>query len=410
MITNNSLWHGVVEDINDPQKLGRVRVRIYGYHDPRISFSDGYIGLSTDNLPWAHVLTQGAAMNGIGTSPSFLVQGTWVTGYFRDAFKQEPIVTGALNGFAQIANTKYPDTFGDPQKVYPLPDHLNEQDVNRLARNDFNDTFSTMLDASSPLTANDDVLHGKQARHQILIDKAVNRTLNVRQVDETSWEEPYQSYSATYPNNLVMETTCGIIREYDSTPGAERIHEYHNTGTFYEIRPDGTRITKVVGSDYSIVAVDRNVLISGNLNVTVIGDSNLVVQGNVTQEIDGNVDQTVNKNVTQLVKQNVNQTVKQNVTQLVEQNVDQTVGGNVTQDITGNVDQTVGGNVTQGISGNVTQTVGGNVNQTISGNLTSSSANISLTAASNVSIQAGGATSIITGGPMVINGAVINIG
>jgi len=378
MITNNSLWHGVVEDINDPDKLGRVRVRIYGYHDPRTSFADGIIGLKTTDLPWAHVLTQGAAMNGIGLSPSFLVQGTWVTGYFRDAFKQEPIVTGALNGYASSINKQYPDAYNDPDKVYPLSTHLNEQDVNRLARNDFNDTPATMLDAASPLTANDTEVHGKQARHQILIDKAANRTLQVRQVDGAVWDEPYQSYAATYPNNLVMETTCGIIKEYDSTPSAERIHEYHNSGSFYEIRPDGTKIKKIVGSDYEITVVDKNVLISGNMNVTIIGNSNLVVQGNVTQEIDGNVDQTILQNVT--------------------------------QDITGNVGQTIGGNVTQDITGNADQTVGGNVTQTVTGDLTSSSANMNLTSSGNMSIQAGGSATFVSGGAMVINGSVINIG
>ena len=287
MIKNNFLWHGVVEDIHDPLKLGRVRVRIYGVHDPRTSFADGSIGLSTSDLPWAHVLTQGAAMNGIGLSPSFLVQGTWVTGYFRDSFKQEPIITGALNGFAQETNSKYTNTFCDPDKVYPLNDHLNEQDVNRLARNDFDDTFSVMLDASSPLTSNNNSKHEKKARHQILIDKAANRTLNVQQVSSSlPWDEPYQSYSATYPHNLVMETTGGLIREYDSTPGYERIHEYHNTGTFYEIRPDGSKITKVVGDDYEITIKDKNVSIAGNLNITVNQSASILVNGTAHVTVD----------------------------------------------------------------------------------------------------------------------------
>jgi len=369
MITNNSLWHGVVEDIHDPLKLGRVRVRIYGLHDPRISFAEGTIGLTTSDLPWAHVLTHGAAMNGIGFSPSFIVQGTWVTGYFRDAFKQEPIVTGALNGFAQAANPNYPDTFRDPQRIYPLQDHLNEQDVNRLARNDFDDSPANELNAGSPLVEEqhslsvfENTTHNKLARHKVLINKAADRTLGVRQVSGSSWDEPYQSYSATYPNNLVMETTAGHIKEYDSTPSAERIHEYHKAGTFYEIQPDGSKITKIVGSDYEIVVEDKNVLISGNLNVTIIGNSNLVVQGNVTQEIDGNVDQTI--------------------------------GGNITQNVGGNIDQTVGGSVTQ----------------TIAGDLTSTSANITLNSAGETAITTGGNTSIITGGIMTINGSLINIG
>ncbi len=28
----SNFWYGVVEDINDPEMLGRIRVRVFGYH------------------------------------------------------------------------------------------------------------------------------------------------------------------------------------------------------------------------------------------------------------------------------------------------------------------------------------------------------------------------------------------
>ena len=48
---------GVVEDRNDPQKVGRVRVRCLGYHTPDKG------KLPTADLPWAHVMNP--IINGI---------------------------------------------------------------------------------------------------------------------------------------------------------------------------------------------------------------------------------------------------------------------------------------------------------------------------------------------------------
>jgi len=39
MINENIWWYGTVEDRIDPLKLGRVRVRIAGYHTPNNSKS-----------------------------------------------------------------------------------------------------------------------------------------------------------------------------------------------------------------------------------------------------------------------------------------------------------------------------------------------------------------------------------
>ena len=59
---------GVVEDRNDPTKLGRVRVRCVGYH------TDDKTKIPTEDLPWAWVLqtVHTPSMNGclLYTSPS----------------------------------------------------------------------------------------------------------------------------------------------------------------------------------------------------------------------------------------------------------------------------------------------------------------------------------------------------
>ena len=43
-------WQGVVEDIYDPLKLGRVRVRVLGWH------TDDKAQIPKTDRPWAHVI------------------------------------------------------------------------------------------------------------------------------------------------------------------------------------------------------------------------------------------------------------------------------------------------------------------------------------------------------------------
>ena len=70
------MWFiGVVEDRNDPERLGRVRVRTLGYH------TEDKTKIPTNTLPWATVMmpVTTPSMNGLGHTP-FLVQGSWVIG------------------------------------------------------------------------------------------------------------------------------------------------------------------------------------------------------------------------------------------------------------------------------------------------------------------------------------------
>jgi len=100
---------GVVEDRNDPLKIGRVRVRCLGYH------TEDLTQIPTTDLPWAHVMhpVTDPSMQGLGHSPSWLVPGTWVVGFFRDNEKQQPLILGSLPGI--------PENSADPTKGFNDP-------------------------------------------------------------------------------------------------------------------------------------------------------------------------------------------------------------------------------------------------------------------------------------------------
>ena len=239
---------GVVEDRNDPSKLGRVKVRCLGLH------TESKVDIPTEDLPWAHVMqsTNNPSMQGLGNTPTFLVEGTWVVGFFLDAVeKQQPIIMGTLPGIPQAVadSTK---GFNDPNGTYPSEKitHSNhaieESDVNRLARND----------------------SGKE--HAVVSAKNTGRTTGVAIANSsTTFSEPASAYAASYPKNHVMETESGHIKEYDDTSGQERIHEYHTKGTFYEIDKDGNKVTRVVGDNYEVIAGSDFVNVKGSANLTV---------------------------------------------------------------------------------------------------------------------------------------------
>jgi hypothetical protein len=112
-----TVFWGVVEDINDPLKLDRVRVRIFGLHTDNKSL------IPTESLPWAIVEkgTDSASMSGIGTSGHGLLPGSWVTLEFFDEEKQYPLVRGSIPGIPfdikQQAPTDDELEFSDSESV-----------------------------------------------------------------------------------------------------------------------------------------------------------------------------------------------------------------------------------------------------------------------------------------------------
>lgn len=86
---------GVVEDRDDPLKLGRLRVRVYNVHSMK------HTRTSTEGLPWAIVMSPvtGANYNKIGQSPVGIQVGTTVVGFFMDGEDgNNPIIMGAIAG------------------------------------------------------------------------------------------------------------------------------------------------------------------------------------------------------------------------------------------------------------------------------------------------------------------------
>lgn len=263
----NFTWFmGVVEDrTGDPMKLGRVRVRVFGYHTKDRG------DIKTEQLMWA-VLMQpvtSAAISGVGTSPTGLLEGSHVFGFFADGGNaQAPIIMGSYGGIPETP--KSGEGFADPSGTNPK--FPGEADTNRLARNE-------------------------QIGETVVQKKRDNLDTANRAFGGT-WREPQPPYAAKYPYNHVRETESGHIQEFDDTVGAERYHLYHPKGTFVETGPDGTTVTKIVKDNYTIIAGDEYVHVVGKSNITVTGDASILVEGNANMEVNGNSKETVHGNKT----------------------------------------------------------------------------------------------------------------
>jgi hypothetical protein len=335
---NFTWWFGVVEDRKDPEKLGRCKVRIIGYHTEDTGI------LPSSDLPWALPMTPitSASTSGIGSTPVGPVEGTWVVGWFLDGDeKQQPIMMGTLTGRpdknpvadkidnnkkineGQILttssgnpvysgsgipittgssnvlddygnplyenSTEYsqeaavtnhpnnprntpsgalndpslskPEGFQDPNKIYPKVDYDGKPDTNKLATEDKSHKYFTV--------------------------KTKNRKKSIKKATGGSWDEPTSAYNAKYPFNQVFETEAGHVIEYDSTPNAERIHMYHNKGTYIEIDINGTMVRKVVGDNYEVCDRNGYVYVKGAYNLTVGGATKILVQNDADIEVDG---------------------------------------------------------------------------------------------------------------------------
>ena len=362
-----SWWQGVVEDRDDPALMGRYRVRILGHH------TQNKEKLPTEHLPWAIPLQpiSSAAISGIGTSPTGLVEGSAVMGFFADGDEgQIPVIMGSfgvtshlpredddgavipfdrsLVGFydpkgvhphyrypkRKVTNKQKPEpadgvthSSGRPRETPEYSDDgedvgeniLQEADSSRLARG---------VPGEQPHVEEHYSLKGKRESRVTDIPIAMpnlasggtkpkgfthppgpefGEALEIRDPNFAVrfWNEPHpqqtppdmfadpEKSKSKYPYNHVTETESGHIFEVDDTLGAERIHEYHRTGTFYEVQPTGDKVTKVVGDDFEIDLKNKLIYIKGDYTMTVDGDYFLNVKGSKVEHISGHCFQTV---------------------------------------------------------------------------------------------------------------------
>jgi len=133
-------WIGIVEENVDPLLMGRVKVRIFGYHS---SYAERAKGIPTEDLPWATILVAPNAQN----TYARIALGEWVMGFFMDgADAQEPVVMGIIPTHLPEGEVTAAQSFGkygtskrtffhvtDSTQPFP-PNGAADADYNRIAQ------------------------------------------------------------------------------------------------------------------------------------------------------------------------------------------------------------------------------------------------------------------------------------
>ncbi len=347
-------FFGIVEDRNDPLKIGRVRVRVHGIH------TDNKLELSTPDLPWAQVLlpTTTAGLSGIGMQHG-LVEGTTVFGYFRDEAMQDPIIFGVAVGIPQTGYKV--DAFGnellrsvdkgfnDPRRLTVAdyegtPDAPNpEQDSRRP--HGLTSAIDTQPKSPKEITINYDATGSTITEGEITEDMLPYYPLYTGESDVSSIARgdstvdkkieieghtfPDSVAEPVYPYNKVYQSESGHVIEIDDTVGKERLSQYHRSGTFQEVHPDGSVVQRIVNDNYQVVAKDDKIYIAGNADLTVekgnvtinVNTGNVdmkVLKGNVTSEItEGNLKADILKGTTDVLSEGKITVTGNNTTEII---------------------------------------------------------------------------------------------
>jgi len=239
------LMRGVVEDNKDPDKIGRVRVRIFGIHTKNNENSTkDFNFIKTEDLPWAEVMggNQFGLIGGVGIS-SILKQGTWVWVILDHNNPNKPIVLGTVIGKnTEAPKDKYNNGIGfyDPDGDFPKEDRVDDSDIHPLLLEDEDKyRYLTVLETESG--------------HLFEIDDTPDEEkIKLTHIIGTSF--------TIDKDGIKLETESGHLFEIDDTPDEEKIKLTHITGTSFTIDKDGNIIFDVKG--------DLNINSTGDINMT----------------------------------------------------------------------------------------------------------------------------------------------
>ena len=318
-------YYGIVEDRQDPLKIGRVRVRVHGIH------TDLKDEIATPDLPWAQVLlpTTSAGLSGFGTQHG-LVEGSTVLLFFRDEHLcQQPVIIGSAAGIPQAGYRETADDklmsrrvdkgFNDPRQLtvsgYDGTSDGPHPDMDRRRGHG----LTTALDTAPKIYESRGISYigkGSSITEPTLTEADLpyyplyTDSSDLSKLADTTDEKDLHAgrdipkdllpskkaikspAKPVYPYNKVLQTESGHVLEMDDTPSVERLAIEHRSGTFHEIHPDGSQVTRIVNDNYTIICKDEEVFVGGKVNIKVLGDAKIHTIGNLELKTygDGKID------------------------------------------------------------------------------------------------------------------------
>lgn len=291
--------------------------------------------------------------------------------------------------------------FKDPNSVYPHRSSVNKPDTNPLATG-----VNSPQIGKSPKSSS-----GNRETLSAGASPAARNASRKREVQTAgrngvTWAQPESPYNAQYPFNKVFGSEAGHAMEIDDTPGSERLNWAHRSGTFDEIGPDGTKVTKIVGDGYTILDKNgyiliegiANIHVAGNCNVIIMSDTNLTMHGKVSMDFHNDVDVNIAGRLALSVGDGI-----------YARN-----GGSMSLENIGDIDIDAKGNMTTDVTGkfNLTSDAGVNVTSKVDTHIKSagsfynhSTGDTNLCTDAAIKTKSGAATEIKSGAAVNIEGA-----
>ena len=287
----NNMLHfvGVVEDIHDRTNAGRVRIRAFGIHPPRIS-EDVEDSVPTQDLPWATVLD-----GTYGVSPIIPAIGDWVFGFFIDGREaQQPMIIGRLPG----SYLNLPGGTGEAgEDGYIPPKAIYKYGEPEL----------------HPYVGGEDITKGAY------LTQSVSNYLVEQALSEETFDEPLIAGPENNFHQRVIQSKDGdnfiVLGSGEDGDSGDYFLISHSSGSVFQIDSNGTVFIKSFGDQYNTTEGVLSTLVKGSSHTNVQEDWSLKVEsGSGKVYINGDLDiECENFNVTARSKMNLHAGVKTNI-------------------------------------------------------------------------------------------------
>ena len=207
------IYTGIVENRNDPLKVGRCKVRVHGVHNRDTA------KLPTEDLPWSIPVlpTSSASISGVGTNPGVVV-GSIVAIIFTDPDQQMPLMLGSIPGVPQDPVENHGMAYKSNSKSLDFLNSITEGEDGELVESkstEGSSNSSTTLEEARPVTAHkisadglEDIKNSYTFSEQPYTDSDGNFSIGYGQ---QSWE-----------GNPVTKTFPGSVTELSASTELER--------------------------------------------------------------------------------------------------------------------------------------------------------------------------------------------
>jgi hypothetical protein len=230
------LWIGVVEDRNDPERLGRLRVRVKQIHGANSA------AIPTASLPWASRINLGGSLpSGVRWVPPL---GTQVAVMFFHADPRYPFWLGTIEGYGDVPATysgRDPGPAGNNGVKYPTFPGSNPS--KNTATAPLVHTFETPRGHRIVLDDNDQspdvVLESSQGQLLVMDDHPNRRRIEIQ--TKSGCNVLLDDGPTGYPR-IEVTSPNGARIQINDDPNQQRIHAQTKSGHFLDLNDTGKKV------------------------------------------------------------------------------------------------------------------------------------------------------------------------